>query len=68
VLILTGRLNENFSFEAAQALLGEKIMNAGRTFPSKLQEVIQGHAVWETWSSRDCLLFDKQQVRFPEVV
>jgi hypothetical protein len=68
VLILTGRLKGNFSFTAAQALLGAKIDNAGRTFPYKLWEVIRGHAVWEIWVSRDRLHFDKHPVSFQEVV
>lgn len=67
MLILTGRLKGNFSFTAAQALLGAKIVNAGRTFPYKLWEVIRGHAVWEIWV-RDQLHFNKYPVSFQEVV
>jgi hypothetical protein len=68
VLIIIGRLSGNFSFTAAQALLGARIVNAGRSFPYKLWEVLRGHAVWEIWLSRDRLHFEKQLVSFQEVV
>jgi hypothetical protein len=68
MMIATGNLKESFLFNAAQALLGAKIVNAGKTFPYKLWEVIRGHTVWEIWLSRDRLHFDKQEVSFQEVV